>query len=338
MVSRPRTKFRKLDGILLLDKPRGLSSNQALQRVRHLFRAEKGGHTGSLDPLATGLLPVCFGEATKIAGGLLGARKAYDTVARLGQVTDTDDADGTVLRERPVPALTIDMLDAALQALTGRLMQRPPIYSALKRGGEPLYAKARRGEAIEVEPRAVEVHAFELRSAADLLDGLSAAAGQGAPPQLRLHVECGSGTYVRSLVRDLGEALGCGAHVAELRRLWVDPFRDPRMWTLDALEQLAQRGERGLDACLLPIGTGMASWREVEVNAAQARRLAYGQAVPGPFAATGEVAVYGPQGRVLGLGQVDEAGCLHPRRLFAWAVAQPPQAPAAPVRGPGAAP
>ena len=143
---RPRTVFRGLDGILLLDKPQGLSSNQALQRVRHLFRAEKGGHTGSLDPLATGLLPVCFGEATKIAGGLLGARKAYDTVARLGITTDTDDAEGQPLRERPVPALRIPQIDDALRALTGRIRQRPPIYSALKRGGEPLYAKARRGE------------------------------------------------------------------------------------------------------------------------------------------------------------------------------------------------
>ena len=168
---RPRTVFRRLDGILLLDKPQGLSSNQALQRVRHLFRAEKGGHTGSLDPLATGLLPVCFGEATKIAGGLLGARKAYETVAHLGVVTDTDDAEGQVLRERPVPALTIDQIDAALRALTGRIQQRPPIFSALKRGGEPLYLKARRGEVIEVEPRDVDVHDFNLLNADDLLDG-----------------------------------------------------------------------------------------------------------------------------------------------------------------------
>jgi tRNA pseudouridine(55) synthase len=150
---------------------------------------------------------------------LLGARKAYETVARLGIVTDTDDAEGQPLRERPVPALTIDAIDAALRDLTGRIRQRPPIYSALKRGGEPLYAKARRGEAIEIEAREVDVHAFDLLNAADLLDG-------GDAPQLRLHVECGSGTYVRSLVRDLGELLGCGAHVAELRRLWVDPFRD----------------------------------------------------------------------------------------------------------------
>ena len=323
MSQKPRTVFRKLDGILLLDKPQGLSSNQALQRARHLFRAAKAGHTGSLDPLATGLLPVCFGEATKIAGGLLGARKAYDTVARLGAVTDTDDAEGQLLRERPVPELTIDRIDAALRQLTGRIRQRPPIYSALKRGGEPLYAKARRGETVEVEEREVDVHVFELQSAADLLDDLR---GGDAPPQLRLHVECGSGTYVRSLVRDLGELLGCGAHVAELRRLWVDPFRDPRMWTLEALQELAARGERGLDACLLPIETGMASWPEVRVSDEQARRLGQGQAVPGfrpPPGPAGSVAILDGWGKALGLGQVGEDGCLRPQRLFSWACEQP---------------
>lgn len=310
---RPRTQFRKLDGILLLDKPRGMSSNQALQRVRHLFRAEKGGHTGSLDPLATGLLPVCFGEATKIAGGLLGARKAYTTVARLGQVTDTDDADGEILRERPVPALTIETLDAALGQLVGRIQQRPPIYSALKRGGEPLYAKARRGETVEVDVRPVDVHAFELQSAADLLDGVLEPGGM---PQLRLHVECGSGTYVRSLVRDLGELLGCGAHVAELRRLWVDPFRDPRMWTLEDLQALAARGEPQLDACLLEIEAGMLAWPKVHVDARQAARLQNGQDVPGPYAPLGEVAIIGPAGRAEGLGQVAEDGRLKPQRMF----------------------
>jgi len=310
-----RVRFRKLDGILLLDKPKGPSSSQALQRARRLFAAEKGGHTGSLDPLATGLLPVCFGEATKIAGGLLGARKAYDTVARLGVVTDTDDAEGQPLRERPVPPLRIPDIDAALRGLTGRIRQRPPIYSALKRGGEPLYAKARRGELVEVEEREVDVHEFTLQSAGDLLDDL-----HGVPPQLRLHVECGSGTYVRALVRDLGEALGCGAHVAELRRLWVDPFREPRMWTLEELEALATRGERSLLACLLPIERGMASWPPVELDAAQARRLGRGQPVDGPFHPSGSVAVYGPDGRALGLGRVED-GTLRAQRLFSWAAA-----------------
>ena len=321
MAARPRRRFRKLDGILLLDKPRGLSSNQALQQVRRLFEAEKGGHTGSLDPLATGLLPVCFGEATKIAGGLLGARKAYDTVARLGTVTDTDDADGQPLRERPVPPLRVEEIDAALQALTGRILQRPPIYSALKRGGEPLYAKARRGEQVEVEAREVDVHGFALQSAGDLLDDL-----HGVPPQLRLHVECGSGTYVRSLVRDLGEALGCGAHVAELRRLWVDPFRDPRMWTLDALQALAGRGRAALEACLLPVEAGMAAWPEVRLDPQQVRALSFGQTVAGGFRPQGEVGVFDLQGRALGLGEVDEEGRLRPQRLFSWAVSQPGRA------------
>ena len=311
---RPRTRFRQLDGILLLDKPQELSSNQALQRVRHLFRADKAGHTGSLDPLATGLLPVCFGEATKIAGGLLGARKAYETVARLGLTTDTDDAHGQPLRERPVPALDIGTLDAALNRLGGRQMQVPPIYSALKRGGEPAYAKARRGEAVTLEARPVEVHAFELLNAADLLDG-------GAP-MLRLYVECGSGTYVRALVRDLGEALGCGAHVAQLRRLWVDPFREPRMWTLQGLEELRDRaGEHVLDACLLPLEAGMAAWPTVRVSAGQAGRLAHGQAVAGAFGERGEVALVDAHGRALGLGRVEADGSLRPQRLFRWAVA-----------------
>ncbi len=316
--------FRQLDGILLLDKPQGLSSNQALQRARHLFRAAKGGHTGSLDPLATGLLPVCFGEATKIAGGLLGARKAYETVARLGVTTDTEDAEGLPLRERPVPALSVETIDAALRQLTGTISQRPPIYSALKRGGEPMYAKARRGETIEMEPRQIEVHRFDLLNAADLLDG--------DEPLLRLHVECGSGTYVRSLVRDLGELLGCGAHVAELRRLWVDPFREPRMWTLQGLEELlSQAGEHVLEACLLPIEAGMSSWPSVRVTHVQAIRLGHGQPLGGPYRPTGQVAVLDEQGRGLGLGEVDADGGLRPTRLFRWASATGmlTQAPAA---------
>lgn len=304
----PKTKFRRLDGILLLDKPQGLSSNQALQRVRHLFRADKGGHTGSLDPLATGLLPICFGEATKIAGNLLGARKAYDTVARLGIVTDTDDAEGLPLRERPVARYDIGTIDAALGDLTGRIMQRPPIYSALKRGGEPLYLKARRGETIEIEPRPVDVHAFELLSEADLLDGDA--------PQLRLHVECGSGTYVRSLVRDLGEALGCGAHVAELRRLWVDPFRDPRMWTLESLQALAERDPHCLEACLLPIEVGLVGYRRIDLTEDGARRFEQGQRLQLNHEAPGECAVFDPAGRARGLAKIDGTGSLKPERVF----------------------
>lgn len=307
---RPRTRFRRVDGILLLDKPTGMSSNQALQRVRHLFRAEKGGHTGALDPLATGLLPICFGEATKIAGNLLGASKAYDTVAHLGQVTDTDDAEGQVLRERPVEAYPIDRIDAALRPLMGRIQQRPPIYSALKRGGEPLYAKARRGEVVEIDEREVFVRTFELQAADDLLD-------EGRP-LLHLHVECGSGTYVRSLVRDLGEALGCGAHVAQLRRLWVDPFREPRMWTIEQLEALAGRDEQALLACLLPIEAGMVGLPRIDLTAEGAARFSQGQRLPGVPGPAGGVAVFTEAGVVLGLAQLSREGVLSPQRLFNW--------------------
>ena len=283
-----------------------MSSNQALQRVRHLFRAEKAGHTGSLDPLATGLLPVCFGEATKIAGLLLGNAKAYETTARLGVTTDTDDADGQTLRERAVPALDAAAVSAALRAFLGRISQRPPIYSALKQGGEPLYAKARRGETVEVPEREVEVHSIELAD----FDG----------DLVSLRITCGSGTYIRSIVRDLGEALGCGAHVLALRRSWVDPFKQPRMFTLDRLRALADaEGEAALDALLLPVDAGLVEWPRVALEAGQAAALGQGQ--PVRLDLTGEdrvVNVTDLSGRSLGLGTLGADGMLRARRLFRW--------------------
>lgn len=305
---KPRTRFRPLDGLLLLDKPAGLSSNQALQRVRHLFRAEKAGHTGSLDPLATGLLPVCFGEATKIAGLLLGKRKAYAAEVRLGMVTDTDDADGQVLRERPVPALDRVAIEAVLPAFLGRIRQRPPIYSALKQGGEPLYAKARRGESIEVPEREVEVERIDVT-------GVSG-------DRLQIEVVCGSGTYIRSLARDLGELLGCGGHITVLRRLWVEPFMVPQMYTLDALQAKASAGDADLEACLLPIEAGLVGWPNVTVDAESVRRLGQGQAVTVGAGAVGSVDIRDVGGRSLGLGEMDERGVLRPKRLFRWAACQ----------------
>jgi tRNA pseudouridine55 synthase len=304
MSSKPRTVYRPLDGLLLLDKPAGLSSNQALQQARRLFRAEKGGHTGSLDPLATGLLPLCFGEATKIAGLLLGSRKAYETLAVLGVATDTDDADGATLRERAIPELDDARIDAALAGLRGRLQQRAPVYSALKQGGEPLYAKARRGETIEAPVREVEVLRFDLLER----DG----------PRLRLHVECGSGTYVRSLVRDLGEALGCGAHVAALRREWVEPFRAPRMYTFEALQAFADEGDDALRSCLQPIEAGLASYPGVVLDAAQRKRFAHGQPIACEAGEDGTVAVFDHDGRCIGLGERRNES-VAPQRLFRWA-------------------
>lgn len=306
-VSRPQ--WRSIHGIVLLDKATGVTSNHALQQVRRLFRADKGGHTGSLDPLATGLLPICFGEATKIAGILLGESKAYEALVRLGATTDTDDADGVILRERPIPVIDERTLDAALAPLRGRIRQRPPIYAALKQGGEPMYAKARRGEIVEATSREVVVHRLECSARA-----------QG---WLRLRVECGSGTYVRSIVRDLGEALGCGAHVAELRRLWVEPFRAPVMHTFDALRAAGEADPAALDVCVLPIEAGLAGLPRLVLDSERARRVGQGQAVrcDAGVAPSGTIALFDESGRALGLGRNEADGVVRAQRLFVWAVA-----------------
>jgi len=279
---------RDVHGILLFDKPPGLSSNQALQIVRRLYGAAKAGHTGSLDPLATGLLPICFGEATKIAGLLLGSHKAYVTEAKLGETTATDDAEGRVVETRDVPAIDDATIDAALATLTGRITQIPPAYSAIKQGGEPLYRRARRGETVDVPSREVDVLAFRLIGR--------------APSMLKLEVECGSGTYVRSLVRDLGERLGCGAHVASLRRLWVEPFLSPRMTTLETLEELARAGGTdALDALLMPLEAGLTGYPQVGVDEVTAVRLRHGQPAYAAGAPSGQLIALDPAGRAVAL-------------------------------------
>ncbi len=294
-------RWREVNGILLLDKPQGISSNQALQKARHLFAAAKGGHTGSLDPLATGLLPLCFGEATKIAGLLLGSRKAYATECRLGVTTDSADSQGAVLETRTVPDLDDATIERAMAEFRGCIRQVPPIYSALKRDGEPLYRIARRGETVEIEAREVEVQRFDL-------------IGRDRE-NLRLHVECGSGTYVRSLVRDLGEALGCGAHVTVLRRLWVEPFTAPRMVGFEELEALAAAGPGALDVLLLPIEAGLAGYAEVSLDELDAKRLGQGQpiAVPGP---AGMCLAKSLDGRLLALAETGADGMLRSVRGF----------------------
>jgi tRNA pseudouridine55 synthase len=297
-----RTETRDVHGILLFDKPIGFSSNQALQIVRRIYGAEKAGHTGSLDPLATGLLPICFGEATKIAGLLLGSRKAYLTECRLGVTTETDDAEGRVVSERPVPVFDDATLSAALATLSGRITQTPPAYSAIKRAGEPLYRLARRGETVEVPPRDVDVHDFSLVERTH--DGL------------RLHVECGSGTYVRSLVRDLGERLGCGAHVTALRRLWVEPFLTPAMTDLDALRALAEQGTHAIDALLLPLEAGLVAYPTVEVDEAAAKRLRQGQPADAGVIGSGRFVAVDGEGRAVALVESGPDGRLRSQRGF----------------------
>ena len=297
-------KFRDVHGILLLDKPIGLSSNKALQKARHLFEANKAGHTGSLDPLATGLLPICFGEATKIAGYLLGSSKAYAAECRLGITTTTDDAEGEILSTRPVPALNAVDIEAALAPLRGRIVQTPPAYSAIKQDGVALYKRARRGEDVQVPTREVQVDRLDLVSHDDGI--------------LELHVECGSGTYVRSLARDLGERLGCGAHLTGLRRLWVDPFREPRMHTLAQLETIRETsGLPGLDDLLLPLQEGLAGLPVLTVSEEQARDLRQGKRLL-QSALTGQplCRALDPDGGLIALVAVDSAGEVRVRRGF----------------------
>ena len=298
-----KSSWREVHGILLLDKPQGISSNGALQTARRLFRAAKAGHTGSLDPLATGLLPICFGEATKIAGLLLGSRKAYETECKLGETTTTDDAEGDVIERRPVPGYDDAAVRGVLAMLSGRITQIPPIYSALKQGGVPLYRRARRGENVQAPPRDVDVYRFELL--------------ENAHGCLRLRVECGSGTYVRSLVRDLGERLGCGAHVTALRRLWVEPFSMLRMRTLEELDALATADPAALDACLLPLEQGLVGYPAVRLDAARAERLRQGQTVEIDGTVTGGRCIaLDETGRAVALAETDAAGHLRSVRGF----------------------
>ena len=298
-------EFHPVHGVLLLDKPLGLSSSQALQRVRRMLAAAKGGHTGALDPCATGMLPLCFGEATKLAGVLLGERKVYHAVCRLGQVTSTDDVEGVVIRECPLPSLDDASIDALLQEFVGRISQVPPIYSALKQQGQPLYRRARRGEAVRAPQRQVEVHALRLL--------------QRHEDRLTLEVECGAGFYVRALARDLGERLGCGAHLAALRRLWVAPFQGQSMIGLDTLEQMLLRdGREALWARLRPIEDAMPHWPHWTLSVADSLAISHGRALAAPAAARpGPCLLMDAGGRALAMAEV-LGGQFKVSRGFHW--------------------
>jgi tRNA pseudouridine55 synthase len=295
-MQKARAPRRKVDGILLLDKPLGLSSNTALQIVRRLYNADKAGHTGSLDPLATGLLPVCLGEATKLCGYLLDADKRYRARVRLGARTSTGDAEGEVVATSDPGQLSREALEAAIPRFLGEISQVPPMYSALKRDGEPLYRLARAG--IEVERQARRVRISELR----VLDWTGM--------EFEFEVACSKGTYVRTLAEDWAGAVGQQGHLSALRRTGLEPFDAAAMVSLEQLEQAAE-GER--DTLLLPPAAALRGWARVEVGEEQARRLARGQVVA-VEAPAGLLAVFGPEGRLLGLGEGDGAGNLAPRR------------------------
>lgn len=302
MGRRGRARGRPVSGILLLDKPLGLSSNHALQRVKRLYDARKAGHTGSLDPLADGMLPICFGDATKISAYLLDADKHYWFRVKLGVVTATGDAEGEVLETRPTDDVTRDRIEAVLPRFVGEIEQLPPMYSALKHQGKRLYELAREGIEVEREPRKVRIHLLTL--------------GEVALPEFELNVHCSKGTYVRTLAEDIGEALGCGAHVTALRRTGVGPYTDYPMYTMDELERAAERGQAALDELLLPIDTALSAWPEVRVSADSAFYLKQGQAVLVPKAPTeGWVRIYHGE-EFLALGEVQDDGRIAPRRLM----------------------
>ncbi|MFC4161171.1 tRNA pseudouridine(55) synthase TruB [Chitinimonas lacunae] len=301
---------RRLDGVLLFDKPIGMSSNQALQKARWLFCAEKGGHTGVLDPLATGLLPLCFGEATKFAQRMLDADKRYIATVRLGMTTTTGDAEGEVVLNRPV-AVTPTALTAALAGFVGPIEQTPPMYSALKHQGKALYEYARDGIEIERAARSVTIYAIELLE----FDGAAT---------FRIDVRCSKGTYIRTLAEDVGEKLGCGAHLIGLRRTETAGFRLTEAVTLEALEAMSE-AER--DALLLPPDALLADLPELTLDAALTARMRHGMSVryPGKSAIIPALRLYGDVGDgsrcFLGLGELTEDEIVHPRRLLSTIVA-----------------
>jgi tRNA pseudouridine55 synthase len=294
---------RAVSGIILLDKPRGFSSNAALQKVRWLLNAEKAGHTGSLDPLATGVLPLCFGEATKFSQYLLDSDKGYETVAQLGVTTTTADAEGEVLERKPVTIIQAQ-LEAILPQFRGDIQQVPPMYSALKRDGQPLYKLARAGEVVEREPRSVTIARLDLLS-------LEA-------DQARLSVACSKGTYIRTLVEDIGRELGCGAHVAELRRTQAGPFNLAQTVSIEELERVhAEGGAEAVDAFLKPIDSGLEHWPLLQLSEHSAFYWLHGQPVRAPEAPKfGMLRVQDHNGRFIGIGEVSEDGRIAPRRLI----------------------
>lgn len=303
-MARRRNRGRNINGVLLLDKPVGMTSNAALQAVKRLYHASKAGHTGSLDPLASGLLPICLGEATKISSFLLSADKHYRAVCKLGVVTNSGDADGEVLEEREVGELDRSRVQEVLMHFTGKIKQVPPMHSAIKKDGIPLYKLAHQGIEVEREAREVTIHEIELIRLQD--------------DELEIDVRCSKGTYIRTLAEDIGEMLGCGAHISALRRTGVGALENLDMHTLENLERLAQeKGNAGLDRLLLPIEMALPDWPEVQLSEDASYYLCQGQAVFVPqLKESGWVRLYGGDKRFLGLGTVLDDGRVAPKRLM----------------------
>jgi tRNA pseudouridine55 synthase len=297
-----RRKGRDVHGILLLDKPAGYSSNQAVQKVRWLYQARKAGHTGSLDPFATGMLPVCFGEASKTAGFMLDASKTYLASARFGQATTTADIEGEIISELPVPDFSAEDFERAFEGFRGPIEQVPPMYSALKLKGQPLYKLAREGKEVERKPRSVTIHSLELIA--------------WEAPVLQFSVHCSKGTYIRTLAEDIAQAMGNCAHLQALRRIGVSLFREKGMISLQEIEQAVQ--EERQDSLLLPSDAGLENWPVVCLEDEAGARFSHGNPVPVTETHDGNVRVYNRQGQLLGLGELRPDSELRPRRVFVW--------------------
>ena len=285
-----------IHGVILLDKPTGRSSNAVLQRIKWLLNAKKAGHTGSLDPLATGLLPICLGQATKVSEYLLHSHKKYTTVIKLGEITDTLDSEGEVTITHMVN-VTDEQLQAALEQFRGDIKQVPPMYSALKKDGQPLYKLARKGEIIERPARDMTVHSLTARRIDEL--------------HVELKVHCSSGFYIRSLAHDLGQALGCGAHVVELRRTDIKALKVEQAHSMDEIENAE------LADLLLPIDTLIEHMPKIEISDAQATSMLQGKATPAEGLVTHELTrFYRPNGELFGVGEVSEMGAIKAQKTF----------------------
>ncbi|NVJ59665.1 MAG: tRNA pseudouridine(55) synthase TruB [Gammaproteobacteria bacterium] len=298
-----KRKGRPVNGVLLLDKPLGHSSNHVLQKVRRLYNAQKAGHTGSLDPLASGMLPICFGEATKFSQYLLDANKAYTVTAKLGETTTTSDAEGEIIEQRPIKCSAQEIESTALSFI-GSSKQVPSMYSALKHQGQPLYKLARQG--IEVERQARDIHIDKLTVESITSNTFS------------LYVECSKGTYIRNLVEDIGEQLGCGAHVIKLRREWVAHFDNASMVSMEQLQSLRDNEQFDeLDGLLLPVDCALEGYEQQILDADAAHYFCHGQPVfAGAECVSGElVKVYDESELFLGIAIVDDDMKLAPKRL-----------------------
>jgi tRNA pseudouridine55 synthase len=302
---RHKVRGRKVNGVVLLDKPVGLSSNAALQIVKRLFYAAKAGHTGNLDPLASGMLPICLGEATKLSAYLLDADKVYIGTCKLGVRTSSADREGEIIETRAVPPLDHARIEAILARFTGEIEQIPPMHSAIKQNGQPLYKLARQGIEVERQPRRVTIHELRLlRAEGDEID---------------IYVHCSKGTYIRTLAEDIGEALGCGAHLGQLRRTRVGPFHEADMVSLDSLrEEEAEGGAEALDRHLLPMDSAVSDYQDVHLSETALFYVRQGQPVQIPHAPTeGLLRLYDPSGGFVGIGQVLDDGRIGPKRLMA---------------------